>query len=177
MAPSRDPTSPPVVLIEFSDFECPYCGRFSKETLPILAKEFIETGRVQLVFRHLPLPFHSRGKPSAIAAECAAAQGKFWQMHDLMFQDPKKLGDEDLVAHAAAAGLDLSAFELCVKTDVVATRVAADTEFARSIGLTGTPSFLIGRRTVDGQVAVEVVLSGARPVEDFKVALNRLIDH
>lgn len=86
LPPLGNPNAP-VVIIEFSDFECPYCNRFFKETLPQIKKEYIDTGKVVLYYRHYPLPFHPSATPMAIASECANDQGKFWEMHDKMFKE------------------------------------------------------------------------------------------
>jgi protein-disulfide isomerase len=87
-----------VVLIVFSDFQCPYCSEFSNSVLPSLRQAYVETGLVQVAFRHMPLAnIHSRAFPAAIAAECAARQGRFWPMHDELFTDPVALEDGDLL--------------------------------------------------------------------------------
>lgn len=103
-----------VVIIEFSDFECPYCGKFAREILPTLKTKYIDPGRVQLVFRHYPLPRHLRAERAAQGAECAAKQGRFWTMHDSLFGVGARLEEGDLAVHAKAAGLMDAQFQTCM---------------------------------------------------------------
>jgi protein-disulfide isomerase len=176
-APTLGDPNAPVVVLEFSDLECPYCGRFSTEILPDLKKAHLDSGQVQLVFRHLPLTaIHPRAERAAEAAACAAKQGKFWALHDRLFSDQKKLEDADLEAGAAASGVDLAAFRLCMATEA-ASLVKGDAELAKALQLSGTPVFLIGSLQLDGgnkSVRVTEIISGARPVEDFRKAIERI---
>ena len=160
-----------VVMIEYSDFECPFCMRFARETLPELDRQFIATGKVRLVFRHLPLGKHRFAQKAAEAAECAGHQGKFWPMHDRLFLDPKSLADEDLRAHASALGLDSPAFETC-QAGLMADRVQSDSASARLLGVTGTPAFFIGTVETDGRVRIRQRLKGAQPIRLFAAAFK-----
>ena len=171
-APLLGAVTAPVVMIEFSDFQCPFCGKATKETLPELRAAYVDTGRVQLAFRHLPLPIHPRARPAAEVAACAATQGRFWPMHDLLFADAGKLEEADLRADAVEAGVTLD--EACV-TGAGAARVTEDLALAKALKLTGTPVFLIGRRLPDGRVKVLHVLPGARPSADFRGVLDELL--
>lgn len=85
-----------VVMLIFSDFECPYCGTFAADTMPTLKHDYVDTGKVRVAFRHLPLPIHSRAQRAAESAECAQRQGRFWAMHDLQFQVPMRLDERDI---------------------------------------------------------------------------------
>jgi protein-disulfide isomerase len=162
----------PVVMIEFSDFQCPFCGRFSNEILPELRPDYIDSGKVQLIFRHLPLPIHDRARPAAEASECAGKQGRFWAMHDLLFTDPKKLTETDFLAYAESAGLDIPQFTKCRASGEMTPRVNADAGLARTLGLTGTPAFLVGRRLPDRKVRVTEVIVGVRPEGEFRKAMD-----
>ena len=171
--PSVGDPNAPVVIIEFSDFECPFCAKFVKEIFPELKAKYIDTGEVQFVFRHLPLTaIHKRARRAAEAAECAATKGKFWEMHDRLFTDATKLADSDLGASAKAVGLDPDAYERCM-TDHAAAIVEKDAELARRLGLGSTPVFLVGRRERD-EVRVSVVVSGAKPLAEFDRVLAQL---
>jgi Protein-disulfide isomerase len=162
-----------VAVIMFSEFQCPFCGRFATQTLPRLTEEFIDTGRVQLAFRHLPLGIHQDAQRAAEAAECARDQGKFWQMHDELFRSPKELDVKTVKARAATIGVDAAAFSACLDLAQTKARVDADVAAARELGINGTPLFFIGSLLPDGSsVAVKEVLMGARPYADFKAAIE-----
>jgi protein-disulfide isomerase len=165
-----------VVLIEYSDFECRFCGAFVRETLPAVLREYVESGKVRLAYRHVTPPTHRRAVPAAIAAECAKRQGKFWEMHDRLFANQTKLDDASLTAHAGALGLDVAAFAGCQADPAIADRVASDTTEARNLRISGTPSFFIGLAQPDGRVRVTRSLRGAVPLQAFQEALDREVD-
>lgn len=174
-AASKGGGSASVVMIAFADFQCPYCGRFAREILPQVEAEYIKTGRLQLVYRHLPLPNHQHAVGAAHAAECARRQGRFWPMHDRLFTQGADLDDAGLRAIAESVELDMLQFDACLAQPSTRAPVSRDTAEARALGLSSTPSFLLGSRLPDGRVQVSRVLSGARPVEEFKKELDRLI--
>lgn len=115
-----------VAIVEYSDFECPFCGVVARETIPTLKREYMDTGKVMLVFKHLPLPFHSLAPGAAAAAVCSGQQGKFWQMHDRLFAKPMKLTAQDLRASAGQVGLDLPVYDACRAGTAPSTLVDAD---------------------------------------------------
>lgn len=163
-----------VILLEFSDFECPFCGRFAKTVWPTVREKYVDTGRVQLAFRHLPLPIHAHSRSAAIAASCAAEQGRFLAFHDLLFANSKSLDDKSLEQYAEQAGVASSSYLSCVRTSGD-QRVQADVEIAKSLGLNGTPAFFVGTREHDGKLRVQLALQGARPLSEFVAALDRMI--
>ncbi len=130
----------PVVLMEFGDFQCPFCSAFALNVLPKLDRDYIETGRVKLVFRQFPLPIHRRAAEAADAAECAGRQGKFWEYHDALFRSGGGFEDPDLARFAVDVGVDASRFETCVRTEAPAAIRDALAE-AHRLGLTSTPTF------------------------------------
>ena len=160
-----------VVMLIFSDFECPFCARFAAEIMPPLKRQYVDTGKVRLAFRHLPLAFHTRAGRAAESAECAARQGRFWAMHDSLFQPPMRLEESELEAHARQAGVDLVAFAACMAGEA-ADRVATDSVIAQQLGLTGTPSVIIAVAAEDGTVRAVEVIVGIRPVNEFGKALD-----
>lgn len=162
-----------VVLVEFSDFQCPYCARFATETLPELRKRYIDQGKELFAFRHLPLGIHSMAIKAAEAAECAGKQGRFWAMHNRLFSAPIP-SEELLVEHSRAIGLDAGVFRRCLAGEA-AGRVMADAAFARSIQVSGTPTFFLGTRRVDGRVTVVQRLAGAQPIAGFEGPIDRLL--
>lgn len=153
--PSKGPADAAVTIIEFSDFQCPYCSR----ALPVL-QEVMDRypDDVRLVYRHLPLDgIHPRARVAAEASLCAEDQGKFWEYHDVLFANNRALSDEDLRGNAETIGLDVDAFVQCMTEERFAVKVEADLEAGRAVGLSGTPAFFVNG----------LLLSGARPVEDF----------
>lgn len=162
----------PVTLIEFSDFQCPFCGRYVRETLPRIKAEYVDTGKIRYVFRHYPIDsLHPQAVGSAHAAVCAEKQGKFWPMHDRLFANPRDHSAEQLRGHASAVGLNLDAFATCLSGPAPAV-VSADIDAAVLGGAMGTPAFFIGSSTGTGPVRVTHTVYGAKPFEAFKAALD-----
>ena len=142
----------PVVIVAFSDFECPYCAR-GASTLSTLKDTYGE--RVRLVFRHFPLSFHVNGIPAAMAAECARDQGAFWTYHDRLFEDQDKLGGDDLLAHATALGLKRKPFETCMASESHRAKVESDIRTGSALGLSGAPAYFVNGRPVLGALPAE----------------------
>jgi protein-disulfide isomerase len=157
--PAQGPANAPIELIEFSDFQCPYCQR-AHPTI----KQVLEAygNRVRLVYRNYPLPNHPNARPAAEAAQCANEQGKFWPYHDRLFDNPSKLGEAELKQGAAELGLDAARFNACVDSHKYKGIVDADIKAGNEAGVSGTPAFFINGRS----------LTGAQPFEAFK----RIID-
>ena len=175
-ANTRGSATAKVALIEYSDFECPYCGKFARETLPTIEKEFVDKGSVLFAFRHLPLErIHTHALGAATAAECAAMQGQFWAAHDYLFQHQDRLAKDDVVQAAASLNLDPRALAGCIDAATPARKIKADTESADQLQISGTPAFFLGTITADGKVRVMQRLSGAQPVETFRQVLQTLL--
>src|SRR5207247_10400930 len=130
-----------VAVIEYSDFQCPFCGRYAKETFPQITSDYVDTGKVRYVFHDLPLDFHKYAFKAAEAAHCAGDQGKFWEMHGLLFQNQAALAPEQLPAHAKGLGLNESAFSQCLESGKFAAQIRQDIAQAGTAGITGTPTF------------------------------------
>lgn len=153
--PSRGPSSAKVEIIEFSDFQCPFCQR-AFPTVQQVLKAYGD--RISLTYRHYPLPNHPNARPAAEAAACAADQGKFWEYHDRLFSNPTKLADADLRQHAVELGLDSTTFNTCVESRRHKEAVDADIAAGDAAGVTGTPAFFINGRAIEG----------AQPFDTFK---------
>jgi len=162
-----------VAIIEHSDFQCPYCGRFAREILPELEKGYVATGKVLLAFREFPLTIHPFAEKAAEAAECAGRQGKFWEMHDRLFVK-QQLDPPSLEAHAKALHLSPGVFDTCLAGEA-ADKVRQDTEAGKALLVTGTPTFFVGTIQPDGRVKVLQRVSGALPLAQFGAALDRII--
>lgn len=156
---SKGPKDAKVTIIEFSDFQCPYCQK-AKETVDEIMKEYAD--KVRLVFKHFPLQFHSNAQKAAEAAECANDQGKFWEMHDYMFANQDKLGVADLKKIAKNLGLNASDFDGCLDSGKYESKIKKDIETGTSFGVGGTPAFFIN----------DQFLSGAVPIENFKKIID-----
>ena len=162
-----------VAVIEFTDFQCPYCGIFARERFPGLRAKYIETGRVRWILKHLPLSFHSMAPKAAEAAECSRVGDRFWQMHDVMFQSQDQLDIESLEQDAKGLGLDVKAFHACLGGQM-ATRIEASMQEAARLSVVGTPTFLIG--TIEGDlVKVTARLAGAKSEATFGGAIDRAL--
>ena len=152
--PYRGPDDAPVTLLEFTDYECPFCARHFRQTYPSLLSEY--EGKLKYVIRNFPLSsIHPQAQRAAEAAECAEEQGRFWEYHDLLFQRSPALGTQHLTAYAAEAGLDTERFEDCVESGRKADVVAADFEDGLSYGVNGTPTFFINGRRVVGTLSLD----------------------
>jgi protein-disulfide isomerase len=169
--PALGSESAPVVIVEFMDYECPFCRKFARTTFVDLRQRYIDAGKVRWVARNLPLPTHPRARPAAIAARCAAAQGRFWEMHDVLLTDSGSMADDELRAHARRFGLDEPAFSACLRSDEHGVALDADLEVARAARVRATPSFLVGRAV--GDVVQGQMLVGDVGVQAFDAAIAR----
>jgi protein-disulfide isomerase len=167
-----DPTAS-VVLIQYSEFECPFCGRFANEILPELKARYLDTGKVFLVFKHFPLAMHKNAMPAAIAADCAAQQDRFWQLHDLMFRNQPDLSASRIDGLARELELDQERLAQCIASG--SKRVQADLASGKALQLSSTPMFFAGTRLADGRVRVSQIIQGARPPDEFTRVLDGLI--
>jgi protein-disulfide isomerase len=149
-----------VTIVEFSDFQCPFCSR-GKAIVDEVAKQYGD--KVKVVFKHLPLPMHSQAEPAARASIAAQNQGKFWEMHDLLFENQQNLNEEEYKKFAKQLGLDMAKFEADYKSDKAAKQVQEDMKLATSLGVNGTPGFFING----------VELQGAQPPQVFKKIIDR----
>lgn len=150
----------PIVMIEFSDFQCPYCRSFYNDTLPAIKEKYIDTGKVKFVYRDFPLSFHAGAIPAATASECAREQGgdeMYFAMHDKIFDGQNELGagtvsieNESLVAYAKELGLDMKEFNNCFEADAFKEEIEADIADGQSVGISGTPGFIINGEIVSG---------------------------
>ena len=158
--PSRGPTNAPVTIVEFSDFQCPYCGR-EYPVIERLMKDY--DGKLRLVFRHYPLDFHPFAQKAAEAGACAQDQGKFWELHDKMFSNQGKLAVADLKGYAKSLGMDATKFDKCLDSGEKKTLVDDDLKAGSAAGVSGTPAFFING----------IFVNGAQPYEHMKQAVDR----
>ncbi|MGH9238122.1 MAG: DsbA family protein [Vicinamibacterales bacterium] len=163
-----------VVLLEFSDYQCPYCGKYANETFGQIDKAFVATNRVQYAFHNYPLGNHSDAIPAAVAAECSGEQGKYWEMHDRLFTRQAELSKRIWLQEAPELQLDLQAFERCL-SGAKAEKIRGDMAEASRFGVNSTPTFFIGKLTKDGQMKALRRISGAQPYAVFERQLNEIL--
>lgn len=170
---ARGSGAAPLTMVEFTDYQCPYCRRFQAEVWPRLEHDYVDTGKVLFIVRDLPLPFHSGARPAAEAAHCAAEQGKFWPMHDALLAKGSDLSAKGIEQHARALKLDVKSFDTCVGSGRYAAAIERNAAEADALGLRGTPAFVIGR-VQHGELKGWPV-EGALPYEDFDELLRRML--
>ena len=158
-SPVQGPADAWVTIVEVSDFQCPFCGR-AMSTMKEVEQNY--RNDVRIVFKHNPLPFHDRAMPSALAAECAHDQNKFWQLHDKLFEHQTALKDDDINKYASEAGLNADKFKKCWSEKKYQKRIEEDQGLASRLGARGTPAFFINGR----------FLSGAQPFPAFKAIID-----
>jgi protein-disulfide isomerase len=172
-APMLGSKDAPITIVEFTDYQCPYCQRFHAITYPELKKNFIDTGKVRFFSRDLPLDsLHPNATRAAQAARCAADQNQFWTMRDLISNAPDKLDLDSLVADAQTLKMDTNTFRSCVQSEKYKDAVQSDILEAMRVGADGTPAFVIGKSTpkgVDGELLV-----GAQPFAEFVRVISRI---
>src|SRR5689334_20084698 len=163
-----------LVLVEFSDFQCPFCARFVHETLPEIEKDYIKTGKLKYVFRDFPITSaHKDAFKAALAAGCALDQGKFWEMHDRLFENQAAFTVYNLTQSAEAIGLNKEKFQKCLENNEYATEVQNDFAEGLRAGVNQTPIFFLGLTEPNSpKVKVLTVISGAKPYAVFKAAID-----
>ncbi len=151
-----------VTIVEFSDFECPYCAKFHQQTFPQIKKDYIDTGKVRFIYRDFPLPFHNHAQKAAEASECADEQGKYWEYHNLLFENYDSLSVENLKKFAVDLKLDTAKFNSCLDSGKMSSEVSKDSQEGQGYGVSGTPAFFVNGK----------LLTGAQPFAVFQQAIE-----
>lgn len=152
-----------VTIVEWSDFQCPFCGKFYSETEIKLRANYVDTGKVLFIYKHFPLEaIHPMATPAAVASECASEQGKFWAYHDKVFENYRSISVANLKTWAGSLGLDQKQFDECLDSNKYLDKVKADMAQGQAAGVRGTPGF-----TINGKL-----ISGAQPYEVFESAIE-----
>jgi protein-disulfide isomerase len=163
-----------VAIIEFSDFQCPFCKRYHDQTFAKVKESYVDSGRVHYEFRHYPLPIHPQARPAALAAVCAGDQGVFWRMHEELFKAQSSLGQDLFAQLAKTLGLDADRFQKCLADPKQDKGLSDGMAAAEALGVRATPYFLLGR-VKDGNLVSIRALSGAQPFESFRAAVDALL--
>ena len=171
----------PVTIVEFSDYECPFCQRSFNDVLPGLKKNYIDTGKVKLVFRDFPLSFHANAHKEAEAAECARSQGDdstYYMFHDKIFTQTTSNGTglalTQLPVIAKSLGLNVSQFQQCLDSGTFKAEVDKDISDGSAAGVAGTPAWFIGKSSKDGVIEGQYI-NGAYPYANFQSAIDELL--
>jgi protein-disulfide isomerase len=165
--------SAPLTLVEFTDYQCPFCKRFHDQTWPTLKRNYVDTGKVRYVVRDLPLQFHAEAMPSAIAAHCAGDQGQFWPVHEALLAATEPMSAGAARNVALHLGVKVELYDNCVKGAVAGNAIKADVAEAERIGINGTPGFVLAQRT--GDKLDGTVLLGAQPYAVFSSRIDALL--
>jgi protein-disulfide isomerase len=168
----------PLIMTVFADFQCPLCGQFARETLLAFIPRYVDTGKVLLVFRNWPLTaIHPYAQEAASAAVCAARQGRFWELHDLLFQSGLSLSSSTIRDQVKTLALNLVEFQTCVADKELAAQIKRDVDAGIALGVTGTPASLVGRRLDATRMRLQARIPGAVPfgelVEIIESVLQR----
>jgi protein-disulfide isomerase len=172
-APSLGNTEAPLVLVEFTDFQCPFCIKFQSEVFAQLKTNYVDTGKLRVVSHNLPLPFHPFAEPAALAAICADAQGKFWPMREKLFAIGNPLSLEAINHVAQSVGLDAANYAACVTNAETAGVLLKDGQEAKAAAIDATPSFVLGRDVGGKVTGLKIV--GAQPYANFAAEINKML--
>jgi len=165
-----------VAIIEYADFQCPFCRRFESQVYPNIRDSYIQTGKLKYFHRDMPLVFHQGAMPAARAVHCASEQGKFWEMHDAMLGDTASLTPADIDDRAGKLGLNVPDLDKCISSNRFADIIQRGISEASAMQVSGTPTFIIGTLDANGNVmSVKKTVVGASPFEAFKAAIDPLL--
>jgi len=164
-----------LVMVEYTDFQCPYCQQFHNITFPQIKANYIDTGKIRFVSRDFPLDFHENARPAAIAGRCAAEQNKFWEMRHAMIANADQLKPDNLVSYASLVKMDATKFKACLASGAAKFKTDIDRNIAEGIaaGVNGTPSFVLGYIDNDKLTGVRVV--GALPYGNFEAKIDEML--
>lgn len=164
-----------LVLIEFSDYQCLYCSNYTRETLPQIIRQYVDSGIMRYVIVDAPIPSHKDAPKAAEASHCARDQGKYWEMHSQMMSYQDKI--TNLLSHATALSLDVNQFENCLKADKYADEVRKGVSLAAKLGIAGVPGFVIAKMDVKSPLKVKGIslLRGAQPLAIFQKEIDQAL--
>jgi len=163
----------PVTMVEFTDYQCPFCRKYHAETFAEIKKNYIDTGKVRFVSRDLPLEFHPYAQKAAEAARCAADQNKYWELRDAMIANSTDLSQDAILKYAKSVSIDINPFKTCLDTDKYKAEIQKDVADASALGIDGTPTFVIGKASKDSIDGDRVV--GAVPLSVFDTTIQKYL--
>jgi protein-disulfide isomerase len=173
-SPALGSADAPLVLVEFTDFQCGFCRQFHETVFPKLVKDYVETGKLRIISRNLTLPFHAQAEPAARAALCGRDQNKFWAMREQLFARTATLSPTTIEQAATESGLDMAAFRACLSGNpAVGEQIKGDAAQAQTLGIEGTPTFILGTVT-NGQITGTKII-GVRPYAAFEAEVKKAL--
>lgn len=178
-SPVKGQADATVTLVEYSDYQCPFCARNYRSVMPTLQKEYIDSGKLKFVMREYPLPqLHKNASNASQAAVCAGRQDKYWEMHNLLFDNQKELGVDNVKAYAESLGLDTAKFNTCLDSKESVAKVREDMASGAKLGMGGTPGFFLGLTDPGDpdKVELSVQIEGAQSIEKFKASIDALLE-
>jgi len=178
-SPVKGKANATLTMIEYSDYQCPFCARNYTDVMPILKEEYIDAGKLKFVMREYPLSnLHKNATNASIAAQCAGNQGKYWEMHNLLFENQKALGVDNLKSFAATIGLDTASFNECLDGKETEKQVRKDMASGAKLGMRGTPGFFIGLtdQSDPDKVDLSVFIKGAMSIDQFQASIDDLLE-
>jgi protein-disulfide isomerase len=168
----------PVTMFEYSDYQCAFCSRHATTVLTKIVEQYVDSGKLRIVMREFPIEsIHPRAFAASQTALCAGVQGKYWEMHDLIFANQRALSDDDFKAHTQALGMDAAAFDACISDEKISHRIRVELQEGQRVGISGTPSFVVGLTDPEDSNKVHVTkfVRGAQPLEIFTEAIDELL--
>ncbi|GIU46644.1 DsbA family protein [Shewanella algidipiscicola] len=162
-----------MAIIEFSDYQCPYCKRYIDQTFPLLKTQYIDTGKLKYIARDFPLNFHPKAKGAAMTANCSLQQNAYWPMRDLLFNNIRSLGDKLYQDSASELSLDIKQFTECLSAPGTLTKIEQDVAYGSSLGIRGTPSFLVGN-IENNRIINPKLIVGAQNYQTFNTIIEAL---
>ena len=178
-SPYKGEVNATLTLMEFSDYQCPFCARHNRDVMPTLISEYIDTGKLKFVMREKPIPaLHRNAMNASMAALCAGDQGKYWEMHNLLFENQRELGVENLKAFAGTIGLDTAQYNECLDGEKHKSQISADIRLSDKLGMSGTPGFVVGvtDQNDPDKALMSVYIKGAKSLDSFKGTIDELLD-
>lgn len=172
--PALGAADAPVVMVVFTDYQCPFCKKFFEDRLPSIRESFVSTGDLRVVVRDMPLARHRFARAAAAAAACADRQGAYWEMHEALYARQTELPEIDLSGLAQSLGLDRGSFDACMRDEATGIRIDEDMRSARGAKISGTPAFLIGMPQ-DGRVYGRVIV-GYQPLSVYETEIRDFLE-
>jgi protein-disulfide isomerase len=163
----------PLVLVEYTDYQCPFCQRYHNDSFAQIKANFIDTGKIRYISRDFPLPFHENARRSATAARCAGEQGKFWELRDTLIINASQLQADKLPGYAQSVSMDVPKFQACVDSDKYRAAIDKDIAEGTAAGVNGTPSFVLGR--IENGKLQGVRMVGAMPYAQFEAKIQEML--
>lgn len=162
-----------IVFVEFSDYQCPFCGEFSREVHPQIVRDFVDPGSVRYLYFDFPLEgIHPRARRASEVANCARSSGRYWLLHHAIFENQQAIeSDTELFRIARSMGMDESSLHACMSSDTRSASITADQSLGRRLGVRSTPTFMAGRVRPDGSIDLRAMLAGAKPFSQLKEML------